>query len=281
MITFKITRKAREHRSFQAFAWFSDLLADHSEIFWSLYSVDLDAALEVQPADSWDAFPLFQLLNDFLCSESSLKLGTFHKKLVEQFSPMVVRYVDLMEHSIAQSIEKGFSKEKWEQRKDGCATSEDIYWKLDALHGFIHDLNWPEEEFAKYLTQRMKSLASDMITKTAEWYVLTSTKFIFIFSTWTAFDNLMQRSKKTTDYILQAEACVMINVVFSSRSRATKLSAFVESNAVSFLYLIKSLFTVPFKTGRDSRSYDEGHGNGSFGKIQDYLGVCPFKTSAL
>ena len=58
----------------QAFAWFSDLLADHSEIFWSLYSVDLDAALDVQPPDSWDAFPLFQMLNDFLLSERK-KIG--------------------------------------------------------------------------------------------------------------------------------------------------------------------------------------------------------------
>lgn len=171
---------------FQAFAWFSDLLADHAEIFWSLFAVDLDAALEVQPPDSWDSFPLFQLLNDYLCSErpfcclhsyrslepnerisASLRNGPFHAKLVQQFAPLVVRYVDLMEHSISQSIEKGFAREKWEPRKDGCATSEDIYWKLDALQGFVHDLNWPEEEFGKHLQVRMKNLASEMISKCA------------------------------------------------------------------------------------------------------------------
>ena len=80
----------------QAFAWFSDLLADHSEIFWSLYSVDLDAALEMQPPDSWDAFPLFQLLNDYLCSDANLRLGLFHTKLINQFSPLVIRYIDLV-----------------------------------------------------------------------------------------------------------------------------------------------------------------------------------------
>jgi len=102
---------------FKAFAWFSDLLADHSEIFWSLYSVDLDAALEMQPADSWDAFPLFQLLNDYLCTDQNLRMGLFHTKLINQFSPLVVRYIDLMEHSISQSIEKNLQKEKWEVRK--------------------------------------------------------------------------------------------------------------------------------------------------------------------
>lgn len=50
----------------QAFAWWSDLMVEHAETFLCLYSADMDAALEVQPPDSWDSFPLFQLLNDFL-----------------------------------------------------------------------------------------------------------------------------------------------------------------------------------------------------------------------
>ncbi|PAV90841.1 hypothetical protein WR25_06278 [Diploscapter pachys] len=203
--------KENEEHHGEAFAWFSDLLADHSEIFWSLYSVDLDAALDVQPPDSWDAFPLFQMLNDFLLSEPSLKHGIFHNKITQQFQPMVTRYTDLMEHSIAQSIEKGFSKEKWEPRKDGCATSEDIYWKLDALHTFVIDLNWPEEEFRRYLHVRMKSLTSDMISKVAN-------------STYQQFDNWMQRARKSTDYILPSEVCVMINVMFSSKTRAQRIA---------------------------------------------------------
>ncbi|KAL6737408.1 hypothetical protein Aduo_011052 [Ancylostoma duodenale] len=203
--------KENEEHHGEAFAWFSDLLADHSEIFWSLYSVDLDSAMEVQPPDSWDAFPLFQTLNDFLLSEKSLNGGIFHKKLTTQFQPLVVRYTDLMEHSISQSIDKGFSKEKWEPRKEGCATSEDIYWKLDALHTFVCDLNWPEEEFRKYLNVRMKSLTSDMISKVAS-------------STYQQFDSWMQRARKSTDYILPSEVCVMINVLFSSKARATRIA---------------------------------------------------------
>ncbi|CCG28131.1 Calcium-dependent secretion activator [Caenorhabditis elegans] len=203
--------KENEEHHGEAFAWFSDLLSDHSEIFWSLYSVDLDSALEVQPHDSWDSFPLFQMLNDFLLSESSLKGGIFHNKIVQQFQPLVVRYIDLMEHSIAQAIDKGFSKEKWESRKEGCATSEDIYWKLDALHTFVIDLNWPEEDFRKYLQTKMKSLTSDMISKVSD-------------CTFTAFDSWMQRAKKSTDYMLPSEVCVQINVMFSSKSRAVRVT---------------------------------------------------------
>lgn len=40
----------------------------------------------------------------------------------------------------------------------------------------------------------------------------------------------MQRSKKTIDYVLQCEICVMINVIFSSKARATKL--FIDSGEV-------------------------------------------------
>lgn len=46
---------------------------------------------------------------------------------------------------------------------NGSATSEDLFWKLDALQTFIRDLHWPEEEFGKHLEQRLKLMASDMI----------------------------------------------------------------------------------------------------------------------
>lgn len=44
----------------------------------------------------------------------NLKNGRFHQHLRDTFAPLVVRYVDLMESSIAQSIHKGFEKERWE-----------------------------------------------------------------------------------------------------------------------------------------------------------------------
>lgn len=46
---------------------------------------------------------------------------------------------------------------------NGSATSEDLFWKLDALQMFVMDLHWPEPEFAKHLEQRLKLMASDMM----------------------------------------------------------------------------------------------------------------------
>ncbi|KAH6922368.1 hypothetical protein HPB50_013408 [Hyalomma asiaticum] len=219
-----------------AFAWFSDLLVEHAEIFWSLFAVDMDAVLAEQPPDTWDSFPLLQVLNDYLRIDENLCGGRFHQHLRDTFAPQVVRYVDLMESSIAQSLHKGFEKEHWEikgagarrnpQRADGeaeawstrrhytrplvvrplrrpaagyaallpytthgdevlnpvqqatpgrarlfdvsacsngCPSSEELFWKLDALQCFIRDLHWPDEVFAKHLEQRLKLMACDMV----------------------------------------------------------------------------------------------------------------------
>ena len=58
--------------------------------------------------------PYFDPLIDFNFVLDNLKNGKFHQHLRDIFAPQVVRYVDLMESSISQSIYKGFEKEKWE-----------------------------------------------------------------------------------------------------------------------------------------------------------------------
>ncbi|XP_030585332.1 calcium-dependent secretion activator 1 isoform X1 [Archocentrus centrarchus] len=215
----------------EAFAWWTDLMVEHAENFLALYAIDMDAALEIQSPESWDSFPLFQLLNDFLRTDYHLCNGKFHKHLQDLYAPLVVRYVDLMESSIAQSIHKGFERESWEPVKsltsnlpnvnlpnvnlqipkvpnlpvpvaglsvnlpqmpsfstpswmaaiydsdNGSGTSEDLFWKLDALQTFIRDLHWPEEEFAKHLESRIKLMSSNMIencVKRTGWHLSPS-----------------------------------------------------------------------------------------------------------
>ncbi|XP_050978415.1 calcium-dependent secretion activator 1 isoform X9 [Labeo rohita] len=247
----------------EAFAWWSDLMVEHAETFLSLYAVDMDAALEVQPPDSWDSFPLFQLLNDFLRIDYNLCNGKFHKHLQDLFAPLVVRYVDLMESSIAQSIHRGFERESWEPVKsltsslpsvnlpnvnlqmpkvpnlpvsvnlppmqmpsfstpnwipglsdtdNGSGTSEDLFWKLDALQTFIRDLHWPEEEFAKHLETRLKLMSSDMIESCVK-------------RTRAAFEVKLQKSPRTTDFRVPQSICTMFNVMVDARAQSAKLCA--------------------------------------------------------
>uniref|UniRef100_A0A9J7YPX3 Ca2+-dependent activator protein for secretion a n=2 Tax=Cyprinus carpio TaxID=7962 RepID=A0A9J7YPX3_CYPCA len=246
-----------------AFAWWSDLMVEHAETFLSLYAVDMDAALEVQPPDSWDSFPLFQLLNDFLRIDYHLCNGKFHKHLQDLFAPLVVRYVDLMESSIAQSIHRGFERESWEPVKsltsnlpsvnlpnvnlqmpkvpnlplsvnlppmqmlsfstpnwipglsdtdNGSGTSEDLFWKLDALQTFIRDLHWPEEEFAKHLESRLKLMSSDMIESCVK-------------RTRAAFEVKLQKSPRTTDFRVPQSICTMFNVMVDAKAQSAKLCA--------------------------------------------------------
>ncbi|XP_067316241.1 calcium-dependent secretion activator 1 isoform X1 [Pseudorasbora parva] len=249
-----------------AFAWWSDLMTEHAENFLSLYGVDMDAALEIQSPESWDSFPLFQLLNDFLRNDYHLCNGKFHKHLQDLYAPLVVRYVDLMESSIAQSIHRGFERESWEPVKsltsnlpnvnlpnvnlqipkvpnlpvpvaglsvnlpqmpsfstpswmaaiydsdNGSGTSEDLFWKLDALQTFIRDLHWPEEEFAKHLDNRMKLMSSDMIE--------TSVK-----RTKSAFESKLTKSSRSTDFRIPLSLCTMFNVMVDAKDQSAKLCA--------------------------------------------------------
>ncbi|XP_016536107.1 calcium-dependent secretion activator 1 isoform X1 [Poecilia formosa] len=213
-LVIEVLQQNEEHHAEgkEAFAWWSDLMVEHAETFLCLYSADMDAALEIQPPDSWDSFPLFQLLNDFLRVDYNLCNGKFHKHLQDLYAPLVVRYVDLMESSIAQSIHRGFERECWEPVNNGSATSEDLFWKLDALQTFIRDLHWPEEEFGKHLETRLKLMSSDMIESCIK-------------RTRAAFEAKLQRSSRTTDFRVPQSICTMFNVMVDAKSQSAKLCA--------------------------------------------------------
>uniref|UniRef100_A0AAY4C5H4 Ca2+-dependent activator protein for secretion b n=1 Tax=Denticeps clupeoides TaxID=299321 RepID=A0AAY4C5H4_9TELE len=266
-LVIEVLQQNEDHHA-EAFAWWSDLMVEHAEHFLSLYAVDMDAALEIQSPESWDSFPLFQLLNDFLHIKTfynnynHLCNGKFHKHLQDLYAPLVVRYVDLMESSIAQSINRGFERESWEpvnnlpnvnlpnvnlqipkvpnlpvpvaglsvnlpqmpsfstpswmaaiyDSDNGSGSSEDMFWKLDALQTFIRDLHWPEEEFAKHLDNRMKLMSSDMIENCVK-------------RTRMAFESKLAKSSRSTDFRIHQSICTMFNVMVDAKDQSAKLCA--------------------------------------------------------
>ncbi|KAM6947776.1 calcium-dependent secretion activator 1 isoform 6-T6 [Lycodopsis pacificus] len=210
-LVIEVLQQNQEHHA-EAFAWWTDLMVEHAENFLALYAIDMDAALEIQSPESWDSFPLFQLLNDFLRTDYHLCNGKFHKHLQDLYAPLVVRYVDLMESSIAQSIHKGFERESWEPVNNGSGTSEDLFWKLDALQTFIRDLHWPEEEFAKHLESRIQLMSSNMIENCVK-----RTKM--------AFESKLTKSSKSTDFRISPSLCTMFNVMVDAKDQSAKLCA--------------------------------------------------------
>uniref|UniRef100_A0A674MNX3 Ca2+-dependent activator protein for secretion b n=1 Tax=Takifugu rubripes TaxID=31033 RepID=A0A674MNX3_TAKRU len=260
-LVIEVLQQNQEHHA-EAFAWWTDLMVEHAENFLSLYAIDMDAALEIQSPESWDSFPLFQLLNDFLRLDYHLCNGKFHKHLQDLYAPLVVRYVDLMESSISQSIHKGFERESWEpvnnlpnvnlpnvnlqipkvpnlpvpvaglsvnlpqmpsfstpswmaaiyDSDNGSGTSEDLFWKLDALQTFIRDLHWPEEEFARHLESRIKLMSSNMIENCVK-------------RTRMAFESKLAKSSKSTDFRISPALCTMFNVMVDAKDQSAKLCA--------------------------------------------------------
>ncbi|XP_029947102.1 calcium-dependent secretion activator 1 isoform X10 [Salarias fasciatus] len=210
-LVIEVLQQNQEHHA-EAFAWWTDLMVEHAENFLALYAIDMDAALEIQSPESWDSFPLFQLLNDFLRTDYHLCNGKFHKHLQDLYAPLVVRYVDLMESSIAQSIHKGFDRESWEPVNNGSGTSEDLFWKLDALQTFIRDLHWPEEEFAKHLESRIQLMSSNMIENCVK-------------RTRMAFESKLAKSSKSTDFRISPTLCTMFNVMVDAKDQSAKLCA--------------------------------------------------------
>lgn len=126
-------------------------------------------------------------------SAENLCGGRFHHFILETFFPMLVRYLDLMESSIDQSLKKAFDKEKWippGQATAGapiasttavpatkataaadpsmqaictCASTDELYWKLQALQTFFKQLNWPDKVYSSHLTTRLSKMAAEKI----------------------------------------------------------------------------------------------------------------------
>ncbi|TNM88808.1 hypothetical protein fugu_005062 [Takifugu bimaculatus] len=172
-------------------------------------------ALEIQSPESWDSFPLFQLLNDFLRLDYHLCNGKFHKHLQDLYAPLVVRYVDLMESSISQSIHKGFERESWEPVKSLTSNLPNVNLpnvNLQIPKTFIRDLHWPEEEFARHLESRIKLMSSNMIENCVK-------------RTRMAFESKLAKSSKSTDFRISPALCTMFNVMVDAKDQSAKLCA--------------------------------------------------------
>ena len=111
----------------------------------------------------------------------------------------------------------------------GCATSEDLFWKLDALQSFIRDLHWPDPEFGLHLNQRLKLMACDMIESSIQRWQNKNIYILHvignIFRTFAAFEQHLSKGilLDATTYIIPIEICSMVNVVLDAKTQALKL----------------------------------------------------------
>lgn len=117
-------------------------------------------------------------------------------------------------------------------RRNGCATSEDLFWKLDALQSFIRDLHWPDAEFRQHLEQRLKLMACEMIESCIQ-------------RTEASYQSWLKKSVTfiSTDYIIPSEMCAMVNVILDAKNQSFKLCAVDGIDVVSSGFFLLFFFS--------------------------------------
>lgn len=165
----------------------------------------------------------------FIPKSENLCHGRFHKHLLETFAPQLIRYLDLMESNLFQMTKRNFEKEKWDPKgSTGCASSVDIFMKLNTVQNFIHDLYWPDDAMAQHVEDRVRSMACDNIMSVIQY-------------TSAAFQQWERKGSRTsTEYIVPNEMCTMINVVLEAKNQSLKLCTFKGHDKVSLskIYLM-------------------------------------------
>lgn len=171
-----------------ALAWYSDLLLEHNELFWSLFTVDVDKILvELQPLEqsiqhhqqqqqqqqqvsslqqqdpelalSKQVFYLFQVLNSHLRKCPALLCPKFQLYLCDTFKPRLLRHLDVCELHCRRAFLLAFEREL---RVDAVMLRK-LFARLEQLQKFlINELLWPEQVLAEQLSQRVKLIAFEL-----------------------------------------------------------------------------------------------------------------------
>ncbi|CAF3415367.1 unnamed protein product, partial [Rotaria sp. Silwood2] len=84
----------------EAFKQYNDLLIEHEEIFWSLFAVNMEHVIDQQPI------------------ENTLSNSRFHQQLRDTFAPLVIRYIDLIEHVLHNQFIKVLKKKIGNQKRN-------------------------------------------------------------------------------------------------------------------------------------------------------------------
>lgn len=176
----------------------------------------------------------------FWKTEFSKHAQTFANFLHETFTNCATKNFHasphLTPHKLSHHLHQNSShKSHLTKCRNGCATSEDLFWKLDALQSFIRDLHWPDAEFRQHLEQRLKLMACDMIESCLQ-------------RTEQSFQQWLKKSVTfiSTDYIISTEMCAMVNVILDAKNQSFKLCSVDGIDVVSYCF-VSQVFTTENK----------------------------------
>ncbi|XP_034055091.1 calcium-dependent secretion activator 2-like, partial [Gymnodraco acuticeps] len=186
--------------------------------------------------------------------------ATFHKHLQDLFVPLVVRYIDLMESSIAQSIHRGFEQETWQSVKSLTNNLASVplpkvpslplslpqmpsfsapAWMGPLCESTLHGLNLPDifngsatAEDLFWKLDALQSFVLDLHWPEPEFAKHLEQRLKLMASdmmeacvkrTKSAFDAKMQKACKSTDFRVPLAVCTMFNVLMDAKKQCSKL----------------------------------------------------------
>jgi hypothetical protein len=94
------------------FTQVSGVFTKHINAFWMLFLVDLRETMKAED-NILQKLRLFHTVNQYFCSQPTMKLGEFHKAFLEEFTPVVIQYMEGLETSMREDLARSFSQEEW------------------------------------------------------------------------------------------------------------------------------------------------------------------------
>jgi hypothetical protein len=94
------------------FTQVSGVFTKHINAFWMLFLVDLRETMQAED-NILHKLRLFHTVNQYFCSQPTMKLGEFHKAFLEEFTPVVIQYMEGLETSMREDLARSFSQEEW------------------------------------------------------------------------------------------------------------------------------------------------------------------------
>lgn len=81
-------------------------------MFWAMFACDMERVLAEQPPDTWDSFPLFQVLNDYLrmdgksskiyCRNLPTKIWNF--QIIWKMDDFTINFRQFLRHSLSDML---------------------------------------------------------------------------------------------------------------------------------------------------------------------------------
>ncbi|XP_064386073.1 calcium-dependent secretion activator 2-like isoform X3 [Halichondria panicea] len=148
------------------FTQYTQVFSSHLNAFWLFFLVDAREAMS-RDNSIISKLQLFHVVNQYFCSQPTLKMAKFHKTFLSEFTSIVSSYMNSLEEQLKTDLAQSFSLETWLPVSDCCQAVEGVVKALHSFKSFVDELGWPEKKFAHQLEVTVATICADRIRDAA------------------------------------------------------------------------------------------------------------------